>query len=282
MRKNIIVTALEVFAVCLFIITCLSSCSTKVDFPFYYDSPEISKIEIVDVGIITTNHVDIRAAYPVEDTEAFLNDFSEMDCYSYMEPDSVESNSRIIKITYNTGEYELIGRNNYKRYTHNYEYFTNGVDCYFDEEQYAGLIEKYSPPRDSGDVTEYNFMYPENEITKIELVDKRFNYNLDFPIDEVELYPVSDTETFLSDVREMECRTGGWAKWNESRDTIKTIKRIIKVSYKSGEYEYISADGYLQHRHEYVFKSGTNYLSGTDCKCFNKEQFDELIRKYSP
>lgn len=254
-----------------------TSCVIPEDYEFINDTSEIIQVDVVDIGVSNSNDVTIRASYPVYDIDAFLSDFQKVDCSSSNHISDI-GNCRAFRITYANGEYEIISADGAHRYKKEIGHI-QGTFHFFDNEQFVALVEKYSPPRDSGDVTEYNFMYPENEITKIELVDKRFNYNLDFPIDEVELYPVSDTETFLSDFREMECRTGGWAKWNESRDT---IKRIIKVSYKSGEYEYISADGYLQHRHEYVFGLVTNYLSGTDCKCFNKEQFDELIRKYSP
>ena len=55
-------------------------------------------------------------------------------------------------------------------------YFDIVIGWCFDEAQFNELLEKYSPPRDSGVITEYCFMYPESEILKIELVDVKYRY----------------------------------------------------------------------------------------------------------
>ncbi|MBR3805960.1 MAG: hypothetical protein IKJ13_03890 [Clostridia bacterium] len=269
--------ALRLFVLLLSSIIVFTSCARKKPFEFMHDPSEIAKIEIVDFGYAYSENV-IRASYPIEDINAFISDFKEVDCeWGGVHGYSLH-NSRGIKMLYSNGDYEYITFNEVWSFD-KFGDFDIVISWCFDEAQFDELLEKYSPPRDSGDITEYSFMYPETEIVKIELVDAKYRYNESFPISEKATYPIEDTESFLSDFREVECRTGGWAKWDKLIDS---EARMIKISYAHGEYEYIDVDGYLQHRYYYTVEQSENYLTGPDSKCFNIEQFSALIEKYSP
>ena len=271
---------LKSFALFISLTVVFTSCARKKPFEFMHDLSEIEKVEIVDFGCLYDgcdfNDV-IRASYPVEDINAFLSDFKAVDFKRGTAHRGQFDNSRAIKIVYSNGDYEFISVD-VKSLTA-YDDYEDSIGWFYNNEQFVELLEKYSPPRDSGDITVYSFMYPESEIVKIELVDVSYRHNRQFPISEKAAYPIEDTESFLSDFREVECRTGGWAKWDKLIDS---EARMIKISYAHGEYEYIDVDGYLQHRYYYTVEQSENYLTGPDSKCFNIEQFSALIEKYSP
>ena len=271
---------LKLFVLFISLTVVFTSCARKKPFEFLHDTSEIVKIEIVDFGCLYEggdfNDV-IRASYQVEDIDAFLSDFKAADFKQGVAYDGQFDNSRAIKIVYSNGDYEFISVD-VKSLTA-YDDYEDSIGWFYNNEQFVELLEKYSPPRDSGDITVYSFMYPESEIVKIELVDVSYRHNRQFPISEKAAYPIEDTESFLSDFREVECRTGGWAKWDKLIDS---EARMIKISYAHGEYEYIDVDGYLQHRYYYTVEQSENYLTGPDSKCFNIEQFSALIEKYSP
>ena len=273
---------LGLLVILLSVTVIFTSCTTKKPYEFMHDNSEFEKVELVDFGyLVEWSNINavIRASYPIEDINAFLSDFKAVDCeWGYLEGGYFD-NSRAIKFVYSNGDYEFIRYDDVVSLLASGEFADKHNLWWFDDIQFNELLEKYSPPRDSGEITEYSFMYPETEIVKIELVDAGFHYYGGFPISEEATYPIEDTEAFLSDFRDVECRTGGWAKWDELRDS---ESRMIKISYAYGEYEYIGVDGYLQHRYDYTIDQTHNYLSGPDCKCFNVEQFSALIEKYSP
>lgn len=275
-----VILLVTVVALCLMI----SSCSFNDTFELYHDADRIVSIDIVDVGIVAMTQCDIRASYPVADIEAFLNDFFKMECFVSYPPSDVQDNSRMIRITYDNGKYELIDRWNTVRYMPENEFpFSHQTARQFHEEEYNALIEKYSPSPDFGDVTEYTFMHSESKIRNIELTTVKYSHEPDFPIEEIESHAISDINSFLTDFRNLECRQGGWTKWDES---LEQPTQVVKITYENEEYEYISAQGYLRHREEYValYNGGQvekTYLSGEDCKCFDKVQFEALIEKYS-
>lgn len=257
----------------------ITSCTRKREFEFLHDTSEISKIEIVDFGFNwSTSHGNIPiASYSIDDIDAFLSDFKQVECLWGEISVTDYSNTRGLKITYLNGDYDYITVWQNAAYNESGEIDRSDMWC-FDEKQFFELLEKYSPPRYSGDIIEYNFMYAETEITQIDIVDASGGYNDAFPFIENSSHRIDDIQSFIYDFREVECRKGGWARWENLRTS---SIRIIKVTYSTGEYEYIAADGYLQHRNEDTFDSGRHYLTAEDCKCFNEEQFSALIEKYS-
>ena len=258
----------------------LSSCMIKQRFDFLHDTGEIVKVELLCIGPFSNNpdSIVIRNTYCIEDIDAFVSDFENVNCYGRNMPGDYV-NSCLFKISYANGDYQLVGAEN----TYSFEFRIGNIhnewSQWFDEEQFSALIEKYAPSSNSGNIVVYDFIYPENEIEKIEMVDVTFSFDPYIPIEEVASIPINDITMFLKDFRGVECRQGGFVEW---ADLIGEKLRIIKATYKSGEYEYIDANGYLVHRSDYVTEQGYKYLSGTDCKCFNSDQFAALIEKYSP
>ena len=272
--KKILVLALVLATVFLSAI----SCTYKKPFEFLHDVSEIEKIELVDFGCMFDEDI-IKASYPIEDINAFISDFKQVESIWGEIAVTDYDNVRGIRITYSNGDYEDITIYEAANYYKSGEAIQGTRMWCFDREQFNELLEKYSPPRDSGDVVEYEFIHPETDILKVEIVDVRGNYNPRFPIKEEATYQVNDMDSFLSDFRDVECRKGGWMRWSELE--LSDTMRIIKISYAHGEYEYIGADGYLVHRSDYTIAQEENYLSADDRKCFNSEQFAALIAKYS-
>ena len=280
--KNIKRFTLRYVLLAVLIILCISLNSCSLKYKLYYEDEKIVSIDILDVGLVTYEHTDIRACYSVSDIEAFLSDFYEMKYVVAHNKGRIDHNSRIVRITYDSGEYEFID------YGYALRFLASGragYDGAFEKEEFYALLEKYSPPPYSGEITEYEFLHPESEIETVEIVSAKYSYECTMPIEEINSQLVSDSAAFLDDLKEVECKTGGWAKWY---DDLKDEKKIIKVTYKNEEYEYISSFGYLQFKQEYVAEANAGgritqylYLSGEDCKCFNEEQFSALIEKYS-
>ena len=117
----------------------------KAEYNFLDRESSINSVQIIKVGNYTNEmHIPEKQTVIVEidDISAFFLKFSEVDCFFRSgTPSKVDSNNYVIKITYEGGHYELIdvyGQS--KSYYDDYPY--DGFR-YFDEEQFANLIEEY-------------------------------------------------------------------------------------------------------------------------------------------
>ena len=68
-----------------------------------------------------------------------------IDCYyHYTDPTGINENTTVIKVLYNSGEYELIDFGGQSTYTNENQYKHYAGYRYFDEEQFKNLITKYT------------------------------------------------------------------------------------------------------------------------------------------
>jgi hypothetical protein len=83
----------------------------------------------------------------IVDTEAFLDDFINMNCFTYYgDPTGVTPEGvgdTVIKILYTNNEYELINWTGQSKYTveRGFRYYEGF--CVFDEQQFESLIARY-------------------------------------------------------------------------------------------------------------------------------------------
>lgn len=121
---------------------------TKTDYEFLQDVSEIQSIEIVilrdveDVDGTITPIFDL--VQTVQDIESFLKDFSDVDCYNRIsDPSCADQGTRIIKITYNNGDYEFIGASGQSNYKNGVYTYWGGYHS-FDDVCFEELLTKYS------------------------------------------------------------------------------------------------------------------------------------------
>ena len=91
-----------------FFVLLLGACRQNIDYEFAGEKEDIVKIEIQDIGLVRSDAVDVRATYPVEDKNAFLEEFNSIRGLGSGSHHLVP-NSTVIRITYSSGKYEIIG-----------------------------------------------------------------------------------------------------------------------------------------------------------------------------
>lgn len=125
-----------------------SSCRVQETYRLLNPQEEISEISIISISFDGKGSVRQTELRKVDDQNAFLNDFRNVDCYIYFgDPTGITEEgvqANVIKFTYSNGEYELINWNGQADYTHK-----NGFNFYaglsvFNEAQFQALITKYS------------------------------------------------------------------------------------------------------------------------------------------
>lgn len=137
-----VIAAILIFSFML----CCGGCEKKTEYDFLQNKSEIKSIEIVEMGKFEENvEVDsMTVICVIEEIENFLTDFLEMNCYcNFGDPQGVMEYSKVIKITYNNDEFELIDVGGQARYTHERQYRNYTGFRYFDKEQFEKLISKY-------------------------------------------------------------------------------------------------------------------------------------------
>ena len=206
------------------------------EYEFSKPKKEIVKIEIVDIGKRSNNNsFEERALYLVEDTEAFFEEFESMKCSNFAHYEI--ANSTGVKFTYSDGSYELVGNDGGFIYDPNTGELSTNRRQMFSNDEFSALMEKYSSARYSGEPSEYSFMHNTSEIVEIQLVDIINSHTGSVPIERKDSYTITDVDAFLTDFRKVECKMGG------NPNLIREEKRVILIKYKTGEYEYIGAEG---------------------------------------
>lgn len=124
----------------------LMGCEKKVDYEFLHSLDEVSVIEIVKVNDVYENdELKQEKMSEIENINEFFMEFQNLDCYSiYTDPQGIEGEQEIIKITYENGEYELIDVDGQATYTHSKKFKNYRGYYYFEQDQFDELINKYS------------------------------------------------------------------------------------------------------------------------------------------
>lgn len=114
---------------------------------------------------------------------------------------------------------------------------------------------------------EYEFMYSEDQISEICIVALSFDDNGE--MQQKDIKKIEDINAFLTGFRNVECYTYFGDPTGITEEGVAAT--VIKVMYKSDEYELINWNGQA----EYSLERGFRYYSGYSV--FDREQFEALI-----
>lgn len=258
-------------ALCI-IITTLSlvfATGCKDEFYFIQDKSEIVSIEIISLKYSYKNGNIPEEIFvcQIEDKSNFLKDFSNVEFDNIHPPydATVVNTPTAIKIKYINGDYEWIYPNG-KSSQQNGEHYFNGTSS-LDPKQFASLICKYVGEEPIE--LEYNFLDKETEISKIEIVKLGKSLNeRSIPEEQNIIKEIQDINGFLNRFSLIDCFLNVKEPTKVQDNAI-----AIKISYNSGAYELITANGQSKALSDtYVF-DGYRY--------FNESQFSDLIQSYT-
>lgn len=137
-----------ILIVCLICFICLlSSCRHQEAYSFLNSIEEILNVSIVSIsfdenGVMTQTEIE-----KIVNTDAFLDDFSNIGCYTYygdpagVTPEGISDT--VIKILYTNGEYELINWSGQAKHTTEKGFRYYAGYSVFDETQFESLIAMY-------------------------------------------------------------------------------------------------------------------------------------------
>lgn len=157
---------ISLFLVLLSLIFCFSSCTAiavvllydefvETHFEFLHDTSEITTIEIVKIteieqtGSDSSNpptmltHPYFEKICTVEDKEQFISDFIDIKCKESPFTGAPHSGDIGIKITYASGDYDVICLEEQIEY-HGGSYYIDRENVLFDEAAFNELISKYT------------------------------------------------------------------------------------------------------------------------------------------
>ncbi len=140
--KKVIVT-LEI----ILILFCFASCRQAKTYSLLNPGDEIDSISIVTVSFNDDSDIVQTEMKKVEDVQVFLNEFSNIDCYTfYGDPRGLTNEGEedtVIKICYKNGEYEMINWSGQANYTIKRGFRFYAGYSVFNEEQFELLLSKY-------------------------------------------------------------------------------------------------------------------------------------------
>ena len=125
----------------------LSGC--RANYRYLHETSQITEIQIVEITDFVTGDEgltipEFRTICTIGDTDALLDDLSDVKCYSYInDPSGVGIGSVGLKLLYDNGDYDLLSASGTARYYAG-QRFHNYAGYYFDIEQFNGLIDKYT------------------------------------------------------------------------------------------------------------------------------------------
>lgn len=136
----------SILCVCIVLLMLLTvGCEKRAYYRFLYNMEEINTIEIVkmDIDVLNGKFEQIPVC-TIEDKAAFIDDFLQVDCFSlYNDPTAPGDDAIVIKIIYNSGEYELIAASGQSQYTKERQFQYYKGHRYFDKREFENLISKY-------------------------------------------------------------------------------------------------------------------------------------------
>ena len=140
--KKVIVT-LEI----ILILFCFASCRQAKTYSLLNPGDEIDSISIVTVSFNDDSDIVQTQMKKVEDVQVFLNEFSNIDCYTfYGDPRGLTNEGEedtVIKICYKNGEYEMINWSGQANYTIKRGFRFYAGYSIFDEDQFELLLSEY-------------------------------------------------------------------------------------------------------------------------------------------
>lgn len=140
--KKVIVT-LEI----ILTLFCFASCRQAKTYSLLNPGDEIDSISIVTVSFNDDSDIVQTEMKKVEDVQVFLNEFSNIDCYTfYGDPRGLTNEGEedtVIKICYKNGEYEMINWSGQANYTIKRGFRFYAGYSVFNEEQFELLLSEY-------------------------------------------------------------------------------------------------------------------------------------------
>ena len=131
----------------LLILLLFSACKHEETYKFLKPIDEISAVSIVEISFSEGGEIIQTEIQIINDINAFFNSFTQISCYTYYgDPTGITEEGvtdTVIKISYFSGEYELINWSGQATYTtdRGFRYYA-GYNI-FDEDQFDALIAQY-------------------------------------------------------------------------------------------------------------------------------------------
>lgn len=129
-------------------LTFLCACRRKEAYIFMNETDAISYAAIVMIGFDSKGELQQTEISRMNDINLFMEDFKAVNCYTYYgDPLGIteeQTGTKVVKVVYSNGEYELINWNGQARYS-----LSSGFRYYagyhvFDEVQFLNLIAKHT------------------------------------------------------------------------------------------------------------------------------------------
>ena len=123
----------------------LTGCARRKHCSLLYHATKISTVDIVEIGSISKEEIEIRNVFIVENSSELIDDINKLKGMSTITPPDIEENSTAIRITYLNGECELISDFGHLALTEERNYWHSYKICFHDTEEFNDLINKYMP-----------------------------------------------------------------------------------------------------------------------------------------
>ncbi len=138
--KKVIITII------LCIALSLSACNMRRSYPFRQPVETITNIYITEISVSEQHEILEKDLVEIEDIGTFLSEFSALPCYQrWSDPQGIFGGCIVIKIVYESGEYDLNYIVGQARFVPGVGLCNNTGTFCFDKERYIELIQKYLP-----------------------------------------------------------------------------------------------------------------------------------------
>lgn len=130
------------------LILSLTSCRYPKTYELLESTEAISEISVVQLSFDENSRLIENELSVIDDRQEFINSFRKIDCYVFfgdplgVTPTGVEA--KVIKIAYESGEYELINWQGQAKYTADGGFRYYAGYSVFDQEQFERLINHYT------------------------------------------------------------------------------------------------------------------------------------------
>ena len=266
-----------VFAVLLCISLSFHLCSCyRTQYRFMYEISKITKIELVECGYgIEENQGYENVLSEISDTRLFMEELSRVKYTMPLYNDIVRSfkySDLGIKISYENGDFEIIGNSKKTEYRVNAGYDLYNAVGEFDNAQYEALLNKYLMQCKS---PTFYFMHDTKDIEKIEIVDA---YVVKDSTSGTALYyqdkikEVNEIASFIENISDLTYTYKVVSGGSSGRYNKYEHRNAIKIYYFNGDYEVIDNNW-----RDFYIKRIDQYVNNAYIGEFNSDEFYSLL-----
>ena len=232
----------------------------------------MESIEIVEANYdIDTDAGTQRVLLKIDDIDDFLNKIEDIKYKDsgFLGPRDVYYRSLAIKISYNNGDYELLGRDSKFSFYADSAVYKGRVVGTFDYEEFYALLFNYL---NMVETCTYGYMHDTSNILSIEIVNSDIQDDNSLLCETLAV--IEDEAKFIEQLNSVEYIYTNDYNYSERLNQ----KSAIKITYQNGDYEVFT----YNHRDEVeLLDTGTERAGfGTYIGTFDKTQFNALVNQY--